>query len=177
MTRKYFSLLLAIGLLLCFFSCAPPRERVEGGISMDGIYEGMSYDELKSVVPEDKLISIQYEYSCFMDEWGNTVLVCLTEDYQTVKKIEVHEKQLRSKRYLEKHLKEDMTVSEVLALAGIPTRTVGYGVIRTEFPTASKNVTLRIEWYNGSEYGGQGIRGELRVAHFEFYDAEANILL
>ena len=144
---------------------------------MDGIYEGMSYDELKSIVPEDKLISIQYEYSCFMDEWGNTVLVCLTEDYQTVKKIEIFEKQLRSKRYLEKHLKEDMTVSEVLALAGIPTRTVGYGVIRTEFPTSSKNIVLRVVWYNGTEYGGQKIRGELRVAYFDFYDTEAKKFL
>ena len=126
MTRKYFSLLLAIGLLLCLFSCAP-QTTVTGYISLDEIYVGMRYSEMKNVLPEEVDVGCVGGYYCFLDEEENNVLVrtpyIIISDYPppAIQEITVYpKKKPQSKRFLEDNVYEGMAFTSLVEIAGRP---------------------------------------------------------
>lgn len=127
MTRKYFSLLLAIVLLLCLFSCTLLRERVEGGISTKGLYVGMLASDVHAYFEENGADVKRWgvgDHSCFMDEWGDMVILSYDEDEKCVGFVEditiCEAKEPQQKSYLEEHLKGSSTFGDIVKVAGFP---------------------------------------------------------
>lgn len=127
MTRRYISLLLIIGVMLCLFSCTLLRERVEGGISTEGLYVDMLASDLKAHIEENgsgKEYWACGHYRCFMDEWGDTVIVRLgytPEKVEIVEDIVICDSQEPQERsYLEEQLKGSLTFEDVVKVVGRP---------------------------------------------------------
>ena len=129
MTRRYISLLLIIGLMLCLFSCTLLRERVEGGISTEGLYVGMLSSDFGAYFEENGADVKRWgvgDHVCFMDEWGDMVIVRF--DYVSVSGNARHvvdittceAKEPQQKSYLEEHLKGSSTFGDIAKVAGFP---------------------------------------------------------